>query len=713
MPTMRRSTRGSAKKSEQAGVETPTRRGRAASRAQNGELGELGELGGELNGAKAAGVAWSESSSPLSSISTPASGVGRERRSLRQRAHSNTSGMPRDESDEESEDVDVRAVSNLLSQAAASIRNKVDNNQLTEDEDNADDETGRSTRSRASAPEKRRRRESQDELGTPLKRPTNDSGTPNSAKAETNGMPRKRGRPSRQTLEQRRLAESGDTDAPQTPGSSQYLQTPRAPQSATRRTSGDDSSDDDEAEKDSEGETKIDSDGYLQGGREFICPIFRSPFRRNTQRQYVLTMDCCRYMGARDSYMLFKQHPRMRRVETTQQERDLLADRMMIPKVTRFRPIALITARTAFREFGARIVKNGRYIVDDYWVESRRREARHPEGTLVANMGVYHSVMAAHAAGVTPGSTRKARRTTPLRSSDAQTPTRMPAKSPGGMMSSWVQLEAQQRVQPVRAGGLTMANALQQPAPALAVAQGPLQLLHNDAADSDPDDAKLARSKPVFRKTRAPETADAAFESAVSTHRALFAEDHGFVDGLPLIRCMTPSWPPATSLTHRLKQRHDVSADSRDVCGPMAYASGKMAREFNASIRMWREDNGCTWIDPHTGVRQVPSSLQPTRVRVERVDTGSGWRRAGKMRVEPQVAFADSVQKEERGEYPLALLPGQFQETFPVHRTRFGMSYQQTMGSYSYHWMRLLAQQQQRKTGQLPATPHTAFKKKH
>ncbi|KAJ1802979.1 hypothetical protein LPJ75_006011, partial [Coemansia sp. RSA 2598] len=175
------------------------------------------------------------------------------------------------------------------------------------------------------------------------------------------------------------------------------------------------SSEDEEEDVDPEGEAKIDALGYLQGGREFICPVVRSPFRRNQKRQYILTMDCCRFTGARDSYMLFKQHPRMRRVETTQQERDMLAENKMIPKVTRFRPIAMITARTAFREFGALIVKNGRYIVDDYWVAQRKKEAKYPEGTLVANMSVYHSVMAAHAAGVTPSSTRKARRMTPHR----------------------------------------------------------------------------------------------------------------------------------------------------------------------------------------------------------------------------------------------------------------------------------------------------------
>ncbi|KAI8319480.1 chromatin remodelling complex, RSC SWI/SNF subunit Rsc7/Swp82, partial [Martensiomyces pterosporus] len=120
-------------------------------------------------------------------------------------------------------------------------------------------------------------------------------------------------------------------------------------------------------EKDEDGERKIDRNGCLLGGREFICPVFLSPYRKNKQRQYVLTMDCCRFTGARDSYMLFKQHPHMRRVETTQEERDLLAESRMIPKVTRFRPIAMITARTAFREFGSRIVKNGRYVIDDYW----------------------------------------------------------------------------------------------------------------------------------------------------------------------------------------------------------------------------------------------------------------------------------------------------------------------------------------------------------
>ncbi|KAJ1728532.1 chromatin structure-remodeling complex subunit RSC7 [Coemansia biformis] len=845
---MRRSTRAHAKKPDPhasleetvpangAGTPRQGRRGRPADGVPNG-------------GADMGSAPWSGSSSPLSSLSTPASMVaqpkGRTRQRVRTRPPAARQGADSGDDDDDGDDgasangdrdSDDPAVTNLLSRAAAAIRNEISNSQLSTDEDNGDDgqsEGGaaRPMRSRAPASGRRRRRtESQDESPADTPAPKrrsarmsahgNGNGAADSAatdagsaaspgsSAQSSGVAtangwdsRKRGRNSRLEPDQRRLTgaagHEGDHSAvgaspaaPSTP-TAPARQTPRTPAGshrarppagATNGHADDESSDDEEPDKDPAGEEKIDRNGYLQGGREFICPLFRSPFRRNKERQYVLTMDCCRYMGARDSYMLFKQHPRMRRVETTQQERDLLADRLMIPKVTRFRPIALITARTAFREFGARIVKDGRYIVDDYWEDIRRREARHPEGALIANMSVYHSVMAAHAAGVTPGSTRKARKTTPLRpptgssaksfNVNSSTPTRgmsgfgvsTPTALGGMMVSSWAQLEAQQRVQQqmgtigllpslssatqLRAGGLTMANALQQqqqqqpqqqshqsqqPSQQHLQQQQPsqLQLLqHVGAIDGDSEEvAGIPLSRPVFRKMRAAETAEAAFEAGAAAHRAHFADDHGYVDGRPLIHSLATAWPRVTSLTNKLKQKRGTAGlvqrtasedgsqtpqkdSGEDLFGPMAFASSRMARDFNASVRLWREDNGCTWVDPHTGIRQVPASLQPTTVRVERIDVGDArWRRAGKTKIEPLVSFADNVDDSgDEGvggsdgsgarEYPLALLPGQFQATFPAHRTRYGQSYQQTMQSYSYHWMRQLValqQQQQRK----------------
>ncbi|KAJ2608358.1 hypothetical protein H4S08_004484, partial [Coemansia sp. RSA 1365] len=524
---MRRSTRAHAKKVDQKtelleaeltttnGNATPTRsgRGRAMALARNNSG----------NGAEAV-QQWSGSSSPLSSISTPASTAAQIKRTRqRTRTRSSIAQQDSDDSDDEeeeqggSEEDDANQqtkVSNLLSRAAESIRDGAGNVQASDNEgdEQVDDLTGRSTRSRAATGKRRR------DAGSPSESPTITPASKRraargatattaaaaaanqSASSEVNGLEsRNRGRAQRKASESQQF--SDDAEQPSTGGSGSVqmpgaanghvLEIPATLEDEVANGYGsDESSDDEELEKDMAGEAKIDKNGYMQGGREFICPIFRSPFRRNKKRQYVLTMDCCRYMGARDSYMLFKQHPRMRRVETTQEERDLLADRQMIPKVTRFRPIALITARTAFREFGARIIKNGRYIIDDYWEEAKRREAKHAEGTIVANMTMYHTVLAAQAAGVTPGSTRKARKPTPLRSptdsvmrsARASTPTRgmsgftSPLGTPGAgvMISSWAQLEAQQRMAgaamqsslssaaQMRAGGLTMAHALQQ-----------------------------------------------------------------------------------------------------------------------------------------------------------------------------------------------------------------------------------------------------------
>ncbi|KAJ2573142.1 hypothetical protein GGH95_004068, partial [Coemansia sp. RSA 1836] len=145
------------------------------------------------------------------------------------------------------------------------------------------------------------------------------------------------------------------------------------------------------------------------------------------------------------------------------------------------------------------------------------------------------------------------------------------------------------------------------------------------------------------------------------------------------------------------KQKRSTSDAEEDAFGPMAFASGRVAREFNASVRLWRDDNGCTWVDPHTGIRQVPASLQPTCAYAQRVgSTGAGT-------TDARVAFADSLadMPEPAPEpYPLAVLPGQYQASFPVHRTRFGQTHQSAMQSYSYYWLRQLAGQHQTKMNQ-------------
>ncbi|KAJ2341638.1 chromatin structure-remodeling complex subunit RSC7, partial [Coemansia sp. RSA 2671] len=524
MPTMRRSARGKSGAQDENNMALPIpARG-----------------GGPDAGALEIGVAdWSASPSSLSSLSTPASSAVQARRtSSRRTTRDGRSAMAETNMDDSgsgggsgSEDNDP--VDELLSKAAEVIRDKVYPAQSDDDDDDEDE------------PEAKRQRSDS---------PTNDDEEQNdqtgsSAKAASGGgrggwWPGKRGRPPKfaaglqRQYKKQLLGEDGG----------------ESHDDNSEAMDDDEELDDDIDKTDEAGEAKISRYGDLLGGREFICPVFRSPFRGSGQRLFVLSMDCCRFTGARDSYMLFKQHPRMRRVETTQQERDLLAERSMIPKVTRFRPIAMITARAAFREFGARLVKDGRYITDDYWETGKREEAKYPEGTLVANMSVYHNVKAAHAAGVAPGSTRVARRSTPLRSpmggpSDQGLPHMgMSPQQQSLAISSWVQLEAQQRHSAGLLGAQQQRHSVmpahQQPHPAGRTMASALmlapQLLPLGEAEGDSLDAAnsgagqaAASSKPVFRRMRAGEIAEAAFESAESAHRSYF-DDGGFVDGMPL-----------------------------------------------------------------------------------------------------------------------------------------------------------------------------------
>ncbi|KAJ1939336.1 hypothetical protein FBU59_004159 [Linderina macrospora] len=275
----------------------------------------------------------------------------------------------------------------------------------------------------------------------------------------------------------------------------------------------------------------------------------------------------------------------------------------------------------------------------------------------------------------------------------------------------WAAGDLQRLQRPV--GGLTMASALQQQPPQLAQ---PSPLPGTDASQQktssgEPSAAMMALAKPMFRKTRSSETAEAAFEHAIAAHRAIFSDDISFVDGTPLLQSLAPSWP-RLSAKHRPRRADasdsnadadaDAGADDSEAKTAVGVAAGAMVRDFNASLRMWREDNGSTWIDPHTGIRQIPESLQPTAVQAERIDGSHGSAKIRTTIVDRLVSFVEDELPTSRdgvaalpGDYPLALLPGQYQHEFPVHQTRFGQTYEQAVTLYQYHWSRQLAVQQQ------------------
>jgi chromatin structure-remodeling complex protein RSC7 len=138
---------------------------------------------------------------------------------------------------------------------------------------------------------------------------------------------------------------------------------------------------DDEAQVDDdpEGNEKVDSNGNLQGGREYRVRTFTILGRGD--RLYMLSTEPARCCGFRDSYLFFTKHPKLFKVLIGEEEKKDLIDRDILPNSYKGRNIGVVTARSVFREFGARIIVGGRRVVDDYKV-SEARENDEVEGEL-------------------------------------------------------------------------------------------------------------------------------------------------------------------------------------------------------------------------------------------------------------------------------------------------------------------------------------------
>ncbi|KAJ2454886.1 chromatin structure-remodeling complex subunit RSC7 [Coemansia sp. RSA 2337] len=155
----------------------------------------------------------------------------------------------------------------------------------------------------------------------------------------------------------------------------------------------------DEGPVDAAGEEKVDGNGYLLGGRSYICPVFRSPCRRNPDTLYIPVAECCRYIGYGESKHLVKKHRSLRRYPLIKREREILYDNLSLNNQSFNSPaVYMVKARSAFKEFGALLVKNGRHIVDDYCEANwRSRDAYGPpclSGQVVANMEIYRAFKA-------------------------------------------------------------------------------------------------------------------------------------------------------------------------------------------------------------------------------------------------------------------------------------------------------------------------------
>ncbi|KAF2274549.1 uncharacterized protein EI97DRAFT_460124 [Westerdykella ornata] len=125
-------------------------------------------------------------------------------------------------------------------------------------------------------------------------------------------------------------------------------------------------------EIDEAGETKVTATGHPLGGREYRCRTFFVPNRGD--KLFMLATECARVLGYRDSYLLFNKNRSLYKIIATQAEKDDLIHQEILPYSYRSRQIAIVTARSMFRQFGSKLIVNGRRVRDDYWESKARKQ---------------------------------------------------------------------------------------------------------------------------------------------------------------------------------------------------------------------------------------------------------------------------------------------------------------------------------------------------
>ncbi|RAK73876.1 nuclear localization protein Npl6 [Aspergillus fijiensis CBS 313.89] len=130
---------------------------------------------------------------------------------------------------------------------------------------------------------------------------------------------------------------------------------------------------------DPEGETKVDKCGNLLGGRDYRVRVFTLLNRGD--RKYMLSTEPARCIGFRDSYLFFQKHKFLYKIIIDDDAKRDLIEREIIPHSYKGRAIGVVTARSVFREFGAKIIVGGKKVVDDYHTQAAR-ERGDVEGEL-------------------------------------------------------------------------------------------------------------------------------------------------------------------------------------------------------------------------------------------------------------------------------------------------------------------------------------------
>ncbi|KIO28279.1 hypothetical protein M407DRAFT_49791, partial [Tulasnella calospora MUT 4182] len=142
--------------------------------------------------------------------------------------------------------------------------------------------------------------------------------------------------------------------------------------------------------EDTAGETKIDKLGNLLGGRKFKGSTFTSAIRPNPHKRYILSIEAARATGYRDSLYYFRRNALLVKITLTQSEKEILIADKILSQNLRSRIVTMVTARSAFMAGGSKLVKDGRWVDDDYYEDKAREECiskGFKPGDLVGDVG--------------------------------------------------------------------------------------------------------------------------------------------------------------------------------------------------------------------------------------------------------------------------------------------------------------------------------------
>ncbi|EJT50068.1 protein-nucleus import-related protein [Trichosporon asahii var. asahii CBS 8904] len=117
---------------------------------------------------------------------------------------------------------------------------------------------------------------------------------------------------------------------------------------------------------DPKGDTKIDAEGHLLGGREYKLVTFTSPTRKNPNRVYALTIDAARACGYTDSLAFLRRCPQIVKLSCNPEEREMLIEVGRITGNLKHRMVTMVAMRNVYKLMGARLVKDGKWVDDDY-----------------------------------------------------------------------------------------------------------------------------------------------------------------------------------------------------------------------------------------------------------------------------------------------------------------------------------------------------------